>query len=59
MVVEARRLGMRFAWAYVALGMLVAFACAFPLFLFVREGALTRDRARCPSGAAARASLRG
>jgi hypothetical protein len=46
MVVEARRLGMRFAWAYVALGMMVAFACAFPLFLFVREGALARDGAR-------------
>jgi hypothetical protein len=46
MVVEARRLGMRFVWAYVALGMMVAFACAFPLFLFVREGALARDGAR-------------
>jgi len=46
MVVEARRLGMRFAWAYVALGMMVAFACAFPLFLFVREGALARGGAR-------------
>ena len=40
MVAEARRLGMRHAWAYVVLTFLVAFACAFPLFLFVREGKL-------------------
>lgn len=45
MIVEARRLGMRFVWAYVALGTLVAFACAFPLFLFVREGVLQRSDA--------------
>ena len=47
MIAEARRLGMRFVWVYVALGTLVAFACAFPLFLFVREGVLQRaDAAR-------------
>ena len=40
MVAEARRIGMRHAWAYVVLTFGVAFACAFPLFLFVREGKL-------------------
>ena len=49
MIAEARRLGMRFVWAYVALGTLVAFACAFPLFLFVREGVLQRAEA-APDG---------
>ena len=34
---EARRLGMRGAWSYPALGLLVAFAFAFPLFLLMRE----------------------
>jgi hypothetical protein len=53
MIVEARRLRMRFVWAYVALGTLVAFACAFPLFLFVREGVLQRaDAARGGAGGA-------
>ena len=37
MVSEARRLSMRHAWIYVVVGGLVAFAAAFPLFLFVRE----------------------
>lgn len=34
---EARRLGMRRWWAYVAVTFLVAFAVAFPLFLLMRE----------------------
>ena len=34
---EARRLGMRRWWIYPALTFGVAFAFAFPLFLFVRE----------------------
>lgn len=42
MVVEAKRLGMRAGWAYVALGLIVAFGCALPLFLFVRQGRLER-----------------
>ncbi len=36
-VTEARKLGMRYAWLYVVVATLVAFAAAFPLFLFVRE----------------------
>lgn len=34
---EARRLGMRHWWGYVVLTFFVAFACAFPLFLLVRD----------------------
>ena len=34
---EARRLGMRHWWTYPVLTFGVAFAFAFPLFLFVRE----------------------
>ncbi len=37
MVIEARRLGIRFAWLYVILGLLVAISVTFPLFLIARE----------------------
>ncbi len=40
-IVEARRLGMKRAWLYVALSGLTAFAFTFPLFLAMRERALT------------------
>ena len=43
MIVEARRLKMRFIWLYIALTCCVAFACAFPLFLYMREKYLSRD----------------
>lgn len=36
-VLEARRLGMPAAWLYPVIGLLVAFAFAFPLFLLMRE----------------------
>lgn len=36
-VLEARRIGMRGGWMYVATGFLVSFAFAFPLFLLGRE----------------------
>lgn len=36
-IVEARRLGMRFGWLYVAGSALTAFAFTFPLFLAMRE----------------------
>ena len=36
-VVEARRLGMRGAWIYIALSGITAFAFTFPLFLAMRE----------------------
>lgn len=37
MVVEGRRLKMRFLWAYVLFTFLIAFAFTCPLFLFFRE----------------------
>jgi hypothetical protein len=37
MVLEARRLGVRFVWLYVILGFLVAISVTFPLFLIARE----------------------
>jgi len=42
MFLEARRLGMRMAWLYVLLGLLVAISVTIPVFLFNRERALTR-----------------
>ena len=44
MFVEARRLGMRFFWAYFILAFSIAYAFAFPLFLFVRQGILDAQR---------------
>lgn len=41
MVREARRLGMRHVWVYLALIFVVAFAFACPLFLFMRERRLS------------------
>lgn len=37
MVSEARRLGVRLVWLYVALGFAVAISVTFPLFLIARE----------------------
>jgi hypothetical protein len=34
---EGRRIDLRHAWAYPILGLFIAFAFAFPLFLLVRE----------------------
>ncbi|MFZ5757306.1 MAG: DUF2834 domain-containing protein [Pseudomonadota bacterium] len=42
MLHEARRLGMRHVWIYVAVTFLIAFAVAAPLFLFMRERQLAR-----------------
>ncbi len=39
---EARKLGMRHAWIYLVLTFGVAFAVAFPAFLFMRERKLER-----------------
>lgn len=44
-IVEARRLGMRFGWLYVVGAGLTAFAFTFPLFLAMRQRALN---ARAP-----------
>jgi hypothetical protein len=40
-IVEARRLGMRFAWLYIVLSGITAFAFTFPLFLAMRQRRLT------------------
>lgn len=37
MVLEARRLQLRWVWLYVLFGILVAISVTFPLFLFARE----------------------
>lgn len=49
MIVEARRLRMARPWVYVVVTFLVAFACAFPLFLLMRERRLAAD-AKAPPG---------
>jgi hypothetical protein len=43
-IIEARRLGMRYAWLYVVGAGLTAFAFTFPLFLAHRERALARQK---------------
>ena len=43
-VVEARRLGMKRAWLYLALAVVTAFAFTFPLFLAMRERHLAGGR---------------
>src|ERR1044071_613284 len=40
MVLEARRLGMRYVWLYLILGMLIAISVTVPVFLINRERAL-------------------
>jgi len=37
MVLEARKLGIRWVWAYVIFGVLIAISVTFPLFLIARE----------------------
>jgi hypothetical protein len=40
---ESRRLGLRFFWIYIILAFGIAYAFAFPLFLFIRQGKLEAD----------------
>jgi Terpene cyclase DEP1 len=37
MVIEARRVGVKYVWAYILAGFLIAISVAFPLFLLARE----------------------
>jgi hypothetical protein len=37
MVIEARRLGVRFVWLYIVLGFLIAISVTFPIFMIARE----------------------
>jgi len=43
LIYEARRLGIRFVWAYIFFGLTVAISFTFPLFLIAREFALSRE----------------
>lgn len=44
MVVEGRRIGMRFVWVYVVLTFVVAISVSLPLFLIARQVHLSRQR---------------
>ena len=44
-IVESRRIGMRHGWAFLVVGLFVAFAFAFPLFLLLRERHLRKTGA--------------
>ena len=46
MVVEARRLGIKYVWVYLLLSGLIAISVMFPLFLVARQVALARQRAQ-------------
>lgn len=46
MVIEARKLGVRYVWAYIAGGLFVAISVTFPLFLIARELKLPDSDAR-------------
>jgi hypothetical protein len=37
MVIEARRLGVRFVWLYILFGFVIAISVTFPLFMIARE----------------------
>src|SRR5262245_55005260 len=46
MVAEARRLGVKFVWAYIAGGLFIAISVTFPLFLIARELKLAESDAK-------------
>lgn len=54
MLLEARRLGLRWVWVYIGLSLLIAISVTVPLFLIHRERAL---HARDPSSAAGKLGL--
>lgn len=45
MVIEARRVGIPYVWAYIAGGLLIAISVTFPLFLIARERRLAAEGA--------------
>jgi hypothetical protein len=45
MIVESRRLGIRFAWAYAVGALVIAISVTFPLFLLARQLELARRAA--------------
>jgi hypothetical protein len=48
MLLEARKIGIRFVWIYIVLGLLVAISVTFPLFLISRELKLAERRSDEP-----------
>jgi hypothetical protein len=54
MVREARRIGVRFVWAYIVFAFLIAVSVTFPLFLIARE---TRMAAPEPVGRLSRLTM--
>lgn len=44
MVVEARRIGMKYAWVYIVWSLMIAAASGVPLFLLMRERHLAAAR---------------
>ena len=44
MVLEARKIGVPYVWAYIAGGLLIAISVTFPLFLIARERRLAADQ---------------
>jgi len=50
MLLEARRLAMRWAWAYVLFGFFIAISAAFPAFLIHRERALAAREGSAGAG---------
>ena len=50
MVLEARRLGMRFVWLYLVFGMLIAISVTVPIFLINRERKLAMREPDSPAG---------
>lgn len=51
MLLEARRLSMRWVWLYVLVGLVVAISVAFPAFLIHRERALAARDGSTSAGA--------
>lgn len=51
MLLEARKLGIPFVWAYIVLGLFVAISVTFPLFLVAREFKLAKVDSSAPSPA--------
>jgi len=42
MVIEARKLGVKFVWLYIIFGFIIAISVTFPLFLIAREMRLAK-----------------
>jgi len=42
MVIEARKHGVRFLWAYIVFAFAIAISVTFPLFLWARERAMAK-----------------